>query len=288
VSRRYATSCDVNYLPRLKVLFASMQRHCRPFDLSVLCADRETYRWCLEQSEISPVLVDDFLRREWHLGLDYLPGPRRRNRIDEQLCTWRWWFVVRLLEEGDGPVTSIDVDTMFWSDPSPLFAEIGAAPMAVNPHAIPLMSEGIPGVSVETHGAFGLYNGGFVYFAELAPARRMALYVYEWCYPGLRTHPDGRLTYGDQGYLELVLEKFGGHVITHPGVNAAPWNLNRRPPKATHDGAVFIGGRRLIFFHYQGYTPELRSHVEYCTTEEHDRILYVPYRAELARIADAG
>ncbi len=270
---RYATSCDAAYLPRLKVLFASMERHCRPFVLHVLAHGPEVEEWCFSQhpAEVGWVTTEELLEEHPELELERLPGPRR-DRSDENL-----------LRRG-GPVTAIDVDMMFWSDPAPIFEEIGGAAMAVNPHAIPRFAEGIPGVSVETHGSFGLYNGGFVYFAELAPARAMADYVIEWCYPRLRTHADGRTTYGDQGYLELVLERFGGHVLEHPGVQAAPWNLNRRPPLEAHDGAVYVGGRPLILFHYQGFTAERRSHVEYCTTEEHDRILYVPYRRALEEL----
>jgi hypothetical protein len=258
-----------------------MRRHCGSFRLHVLAMGTEVATWARAQADVACTTVDELLERHPHLRPDLLPGPPRL-RVDELLCTWRWWFGLDLVRELGEGVLAVDADGMFWSSPEPVFEEIGEAGFAVLPHGLARAADGFPGVTVETHGVFGLYNGGFVYLRDPAPAAALAEYVREWCYAGWRTHEDGRRTFGDQGYLELVLERFGGHVIEHPGARAAPWNVNLLPLRETHDGRVFIGGKPVIFFHYQGYRPEARSHAEYATNDEHDRILYVPYRAALA------
>ncbi len=255
-----------------------MVRHCGQFRLHVLATDTIVVDWCDQHPEIMCTPVSIFLARRWWLRSEYLPGPVR-GRVDELLCTWRWWFVVDLLDHV-GPVTSLDADGMFWSDPEPVFAEIGAAPFAVIPHRLLPRSAGFPGVCLETHETFGLYNGGFVYLAALSHARRLAAHVHAWCYAGWRTHDDGRRTYGDQGYLELIVETLGGHVIRHLGASAAPWNLRHFPLTRNAAGLLCTGPDPLVFFHYQGFNLSQRSRPEYETADEHDAPVFEPYRVQ--------
>jgi len=280
--RHYFTSCDARYLPRLQVLHESMRRHCEPFTLHVLALGELAAAWCASRHDVKAIPVDHLLDRFPELAIDRMPGPPR-YRVDEQLCTWRWWAALELLTTyGRDSLTCIDADAMFWSSPEAMLAELdaGAAGFGVMPHAMATAADGAPGITVEDHGHFGLYNGGFVYLRDVPQAALLARYVWEWCYAGWRKHPDGRSTYGDQGYLELILERHPGAVISDPGFITAPWNLNVHELEL--DGAgVRVDGRPLVWFHYLGYTHEQRAYVSYATTKEHDRILYEPYRRRL-------
>ncbi len=283
--RHYTTCCDRVYLGRLKVLVASMRRHCGGFALHVLAFDDVVRDWAWTQAMGSVVTCAELVKRHPELALDRLPTPR--GRIDEKLCTWRWFHTLDVLR-AHGPVTQLDSDLMFFSSPEIVFDEIGGARFAVNPHALSRQADQLPGVTVETHGKFGLFNGGWSYWADAEPLAEMAEYVRQWCHPGFRTHPmGGRETYGDQGYLELVQEKYRGYVIRHPGASPGPWNLNQRELWVDGvDKQIMFDVYPLVSFHYQGFRWAKRTHDAYGTNDHHDRILYVPYRKALTAVGD--
>jgi hypothetical protein len=261
-----------------------MRRHCGDFVLHVLCYDEETLYWCLDQlGDVLPDRASALLVRHPQLQLQELPTPR--TRIDEKLCTWRW-FYTRDVVETWGAATQLDSDLMFFSSPEPVFEEIGDAKFAVLPHNLARIADHVPGITFESHGQFGTYNGGWSYFADTEALGEMCEYVRQWCHPGFREHADGRRTYGDQGYLDLVQERWKGHVIQHPGACAAPWNLNRWIVVTGEDGTVMLDGRPLVSFHFQGFRWAKRTHELYRVNDDHDRILYVPYRLELAAVGD--
>jgi hypothetical protein len=286
--RHYATCADAGYLGRLRVLVASMRRHCRPFVLHVLIDD-DCLTWCLQQPELKITRISSFLREFPEMDISHLPGPMR-TRPDERLCTWRWTYFRDLLEdrEPDFNLTCIDADVMFWSPPDPVFEEIGSARVAVLPHNRARATEGVPGVSEESHGYHGLYNGGFVYLADQRPAADMAELTRQWCYAGMRTHDNGRQTYGDQGYLEIIQEDYAAHVIEHRGACAGPWSLNRKGWELERrDGVLELGGRPLVSFHYQGFRWARACSPAYALSPEAEELLYPVYREELVRAGDA-
>src|SRR5436853_347453 len=73
---------------------------------------------------------------------------------------------------------------------------------------------------------FGRFNAGCIYWKN-DPVGRRCLIDYRadciaWCAP--QSMPDGRFM--NQGYLTAWPQRYAGvHVIRHPGVNLAPWNI---------------------------------------------------------------
>jgi len=322
MTRHYVTACHAHQLP---VLLGSMRRHCRPFVLHVLAWDWDpdtacdcdpmnrtggdhapscpdytpdctSYEFigghqpgCPARALAAIVNItsrDEFLER--HPRYRALPGPPRRT-VDE-VCTARWRFLADLVEFNGAPATLIDGDLWFWSDPSAVFTEIGAAPMAVTAHNIPGAADGLPGVTLETHRRYGAYNSGFTHFADPAPARAMADRTFAWSRTEVRHLPDGP-DFGDQGSLERVAFAYGAHVVQHPGVNVGPWNVHAKTLRQTHDGAVFYGGRPLVAYHYSSFRPGPGGQMadpHYAVTAEQGRILYEPYEAAILTAALAA
>lgn len=285
MTRHYATTAHAPLLPRLKVLLASMRRHCRPFRLHVLAEGEEVVRWAREQDDVGVTRVESLLASHPELRPERLPGPPRNG--NELACCWRWWFVYDLIQAHRVPITAIDADLMFFSSPDPVFEEIGAAPAAVLPHAFPPAARGLPGVSEESHGRYGTFNGGLSFWAAKAPARRMAELCREWSHADARHVPGYGDLWGDQSNLTIVQREFGAHVIQHVGAAAGPWNAHNHPLRLSHDGRVFFGGRPLVAFHYhalraQGGILERFTHACYEVTPEQVRILGEPYVAALA------
>lgn len=285
MTRHFATACREHQLP---VLVASMLRHCGDFMLHVLDWDvalpemQASIRTGWDHLSVLDRAV--FLARHPEMAPDRLPGPPRRP-VD-QVCTVRWTFVVDLMEDLREPVTLIDGDVWMMASSEPVFAEIGAAPMAVVPHGFPLAAAGLPGVTEESHSKFGRWNNGWVYFADLAPAREMARLTREWSYTAFLTLPSGRVVFGDQGWSEIVAEQFGAHAIKAP-TNVGPWGVHARPLAERSDGVCW-GGERLISYHFSsmrfdGDVVTRYADPSYEITAEQQRILYHPYAEEVRR-----
>ncbi|HXJ49639.1 MAG TPA: hypothetical protein VNF91_10770, partial [Candidatus Acidoferrum sp.] len=285
--RHYATVCHERQVP---VLHRSMIRHCMPFVLHVLCWDWEPQiaegREETPQGELHWAIKytrrDAFLER--HPSVMPLPGPARN--ANETVCTIRWRFFCDVMEDTGQPLTAIDGDMMFFGDPEPLFNEIGDAPCAVSPHNFAPDSEGLPGVTLESHAKFSTKNGGWSYFADRTALERMRKLTDEWCKIGWRRMPNGRLLFGDQGYLELLEEEHGAHVIRHPGVNLGPWSRYIRK-LSTRDGQILVDGQPLISAHFQslkfdGERITQLADASYEITDDIVHVLYDPYVKEVA------
>jgi hypothetical protein len=291
MTRHYATVCRDWQLP---VLFGSMLRHCQPFVLHVLAWDwdmsafegrRRTLARVHPETRIVTTWRKDFLERHPELEPAALPGPRR-SPIDT-VATVRWQFFADIMEGTGLPLTQLDGDTWFWSTPEPMFDEIGDARMAVSPHRIPSASACLPGVTFESHGKYGIYNSGLVYFRDPGPARELARLNRGWSYTELRELADGRVVFGDQGWLQQVAHHLRAHVISHPGANLAPWNVHRygivpgEPP--------LVDLYPLILFHYSGFQIDEQREVTrwadagYALTGEQIRVFYAPYADAVRR-----
>jgi hypothetical protein len=279
MTRHYATTAHGPYLRQLRVLVTSMRRHCEPFRLHVLAEGREVFEWCREQPDIEVTLLDAFLWKHEDWRADRIPGPPRNG--NELACARRWRFVADLLASAGEAVTLVDSDLMFWSSPEVVFDEIGDAPLAVSPHGFAPAAEGLPGVTLESHGRFGRYNGGWSYWADRRAARRMADLARE-CSRAIDHHwPDGRVTWGDQGALEIVQQEFGAHVIRHTGINAAPWNANSLRLEKK-DNVLLVNDKELISFHFSslkmvGPNVIQFANAEYCVPDRFLEFVYQPY-----------
>jgi hypothetical protein len=281
MTRHYSTTCHAAMLPQLRVLVASMRRHCRPFRLHVLAEGEEVAQWCRDQDDIGMCRTETLLTLRPSLRAENLPGyPRTAAML---AWTRRWRFLVDLLETYGEPVTGLDCDLMFWSSPEPVFEEIGGAGMAVLPHGFAPASLGARGVTMESHRKYGLYNAGWVYFASASPADHFA----ELCRQGPlaedRVHADGTVRWGEQGSLEYVAEVHGAHVIQHPGAAPGPWSVHAHELEVVEGERIF-GGRPLVAYHYHSLEPGKRlAFPEYEVGPRQAALLYRKYLDELAR-----
>lgn len=283
MTRHYVTTAHAPLLPGLRVLHASLRRHCAPFVLHVLAEGRAVFDWCLGQSDVTVTLVDALLWSHPNLAADRLPGRRRRG--SELAWTWRWRHAVDVMRIR-GPVTGLDVDQCFFSSPEPVFEEIGSACMAVSPHGFAPAAAGLPGVTLETHARYGAFNAGFSHWAEPAPLHEMA----ELCRKGPvsedRVFPDGTTRWGEQGALWYVAGTHGARVIESP-VNIGPWNIHTQPlePRSRAGDAPLFGGRPIVSYHFQSLRAGQLADAPYEISARQVGILYAPYLAALAAAA---
>jgi len=183
-----------------------------------------------------------------------------------------------LLSEPPGArVVFIDADTWFYSSPEPAWNETGEAPIGLSPHRFSPDKEFLV--------QYGLFNAGCIYFRNDETALRCVAdwraQCLEWCEE--EPTADGRFM--NQGYLNFWPEQYPGvHVIRHPGLNLAPWNVNGHYIQQTA-GGVFVNGQPLIFYHFSGMHCDRDGNwysLENYFTNEFETILeaiYKPYAA---------
>jgi glycosyltransferase involved in cell wall biosynthesis len=152
-------------------------------------------------------------------------------------------FVLRESRDED-VVTYVDSDLYFFSNPAPLFAELGPGSISIIPHRFP--------PNLQHLEKFGLYNVGWMSFRNDPRGRAVAIWwqdrCNEWCYDVL----DGD-RFADQKYLDRIATDFEGVIVlTHRGANLAPWNLARHS-LSIRDGQIVVDQKwQLIFFHFHG------------------------------------
>lgn len=150
-------------------------------------------------------------------------------------------------------VTYLDADLCFFSDPSPIFEEMGEESILIIEHRF--------SQRFVHYEMFGKYNVEFVVFTRdkngidcLNWWRSRCL---EWCYNRLE---DGKM--GDQMYLNEWSTLFKGvHVLQHLGAGVAPWNYSQYEITCEQDDRIYINGEPLIFYHFHEF--QIQFHDKY-------------------------
>ena len=238
--REFCTLFDSGYLFKAVALYGSLERHCTAFHLTALCFDAEAERvlHSLALPHLTVLPLPELEEAEPSL----LTAKADRNRF-EYCCTTTPALQSHLLDTRPelAEITYLDADLFFFSDPEPLFSEMGDASVLITPHRFPAY--------LRHYEANGIYNVQFMTFrrteAGLTALRWWRDRCIEWCYLRLE---DGK--FGDQKYLDDWPDRFEGvHVLRHRGGGLAPWSRDLVELRE-EDGRVTVAGEPLVFFHF--------------------------------------
>lgn len=241
--RHYCTYFDGRFLPQGLALWSSLKRHDADAVLWVLALDGGADEGLHELADpaLRTVALGELERDDPALAA----AKANRSKVEYYFTLspcWPLWLLQHRSEIG--AVTYLDADLFFFASPRDWFAEIEAAgaSVGITAHRYP--------AGLQALEKWGRYNVGIQYFkrddcglAVLADWRRRCL---EWCYD--RQEPD---RFADQKYLDAWPERYGPAVlvVTHPGINAAPWNWSRCR-WSVEGGGVRVEGQPLIVFHF--------------------------------------
>ena len=280
----FCTYCDQGYAARMLCLLASLKEQGEPFRLHVLCFDAETEAVIAAQGDES--LVSLSLAELLAADPEYAATRLNRSRVEFYFTSTP--VLVRhclLREPAAEMMIYLDADLFFFAPASQVLAEQGDASVGIVPHRFTARSC--------RSLINGIYNVGWVSFRRdkngMSCLEWWRERCIEWCYDRVE---DGR--FADQGYLNDFPVKFAGvKSLEHPGVNAAPWNVE--PSKLeTVCGRPWMHGKPVLFYHYQGirelkagwFDPGLRSY-HLSPTRVVREALYLPYLRRLVA-AQAG
>jgi Nucleotide-diphospho-sugar transferase len=277
-TRYFCSHLNRGYLAKALALYESLQRHHADARLFLLCLDDDSYdilaRLALSRLELvrHHEFEDDALRAA------------RSNRSEREYCytcsaSFPYWLLQHRPEID--LLTFLDADTFFFSDPEPLFAELGGGSVAITEHRFPEMWK--------HHEDCGIYNSGFASFRRDPNGLACVQWWHESCLAWCHDWIDGD-RYSDQKYLEQWPRRFGGVVVLrHKGANVAPWNV---PVYRIHQdqgqaAGVMVDDQPLVFYHFCGVrkpAPGLyNSSVDTPMSRALRRQVYGPYVAALHR-----
>lgn len=178
-------------------------------------------------------------------------------------------------------VNYVDSDLYFYSDPKPIYDELGDKSVLIIPHRF--ADDGL------WREKYGVYNVGLLSFRNDADGRACLGWwrerCLEWCKDTL-DEENGR--FADQKYLDHFPKLFNNVVVSqHKGTNLAPWNFMRFDITKNAQGEIIVDDQPLIFYHFQGlrlhnrwlYFPNSNSFSEMSSALF--KWLYPPYVAAL-------
>ncbi len=280
--RHYCTLFDINYLARGLALIASLERHSPPFTLHILCLDESTHRYFT--SHPSPRIRAISLAELEAGDAELLRAKENRSRI-EYYFTLSPTLPLRLLHwhpEID-QITYLDADLYFFSDPEPIFSEMGNRSILIIGHRFPS--------HLNERERYGIYNVGFLSFRRDANGLSCLEWWRErcnqWCYDLVEAD-----RFADQKYLDHWPEKFPGVcVLRQAGAGLAPWNLLGYTITANRSG-LRIDGDPLIFYHFHNFgliarwlvDPGISFYWNCPIPQLILKELFLPYLLELRRI----
>jgi hypothetical protein len=240
MTRHFCTYFDHRFLPRGLALHDSLQRHCSPFVLWVLCLDDLCYDALkrLGLPGVHLISLSEFEQADPAL----LVAKGNRSLVEYYFtCTPSLPRYVLSVEAGIDLITYVDADLFFFSDPGPIYDELGSASIGIVSHRF------APALSHKA--VYGKYNVGILCFrSDHESARCLEWWrerCLEWCHDRVE---GGR--FADQKYLDEWPQRFGSvRVLEHKGVNLAPWNIaNYTLTKA--GGLLSADGDRLVVYHF--------------------------------------
>lgn len=280
--RHYCCYFDHRYLPRGVAMIRSLRRFDPGSEMWVLCLNDACH-------ELMTMLTEPGVRLIRLAELEAADPELSAVKLTRTLVEYYFTCtpsLIRFVQErvpANALVTYVDGDLWFFSDPEPLFAELGSGAVSIVPHRF---AQNL--LHLEQ---FGAYNVGWLTFRNdergVAVARWWRERCIEWCYDYL---DNGR--FADQKYLEQFAKLFQGVVVLqHPGANLAPWNLGRHHVTVDGNGTLLADGKPVVFFHFHGlrtlgrmlyFAEHARYGAPWNSTIKHR--LYRPYVSAVASI----
>lgn len=271
----FCTFFDRNFLFRGLALHRSLVRHGGDFKLWILCIDTITYQTLkkLRLEHVELIAFEDFEDEKL-----------RKAKSDRTPIEYIWScgsslprYVLNTNPNLEN-ITFVDADTYFYASPEPIFQALSGHSIIISPHRYSPDLAYLEKTS-------GIFNVGVLVFRNDANARECLEWwrdrVIEWCHA---YYDNGR--YGDQLYLNDWPTRFKGvQVLTHKGINAAPWNIAQYAVTKKND-QILIDGEPLICYHFhaltiytdQSFKPHKRF---YDISRVKQNIIYTPYLNEL-------
>jgi hypothetical protein len=213
------TMLDAHFVLRGMALLRSLERQGAQFRLWMLCTDDASYELFarLDLPSVVPFHLSELEQR-----FPALPQVKSSRGPYEYIATAKPFLLRYVMEKiSEGTVLwYLDADLCFFADPKLMERELGDADLLLTPHHFANHLESKAANN-------GFFNAGFLGARNSADGRKAIDWwcdkCLEWCYDRVE---NGKSS--NQKYLEAfptLVSK--AKVAEHPGLNVAPWNVDR-------------------------------------------------------------
>lgn len=274
----YCTIFDADYLTRAVALHASLVRGSPSARLAFFCLD-DAARQALDALGLERAIV---VPHEAFAPPELLALRPQRSRA-EYCFTCKGFalqYLARIAPEAPWLIY-VDTDMMFYGDPDSALPG-GHAHYLLTPHRF--------------HPAFehfaarvGRFNAGYFAARNSAPGLEAVRWWTARCVESCSAVM-AEDAYADQMYLDRLPATVPGAALSeHPGLNAAPWNIERYRISAREAG-VWLDDAPLLLYHFQGLRVLNRWLVDLYAGERRvgwtiRELIYKPYLRELRSAA---
>lgn len=262
------TLFDSQYLAKGLALLRSLYQHEPRFGIFVLALDdaaalavndlrieykeRAHYLQAADEQKVYLCRLYEFLTDDLAACLAQRNAAERAWTLAPQLVH----YLLNVSNEGAQlpHLTYVDADSFLFGPLAPVYhelkqahAEIGIVPHRFPPHLLWRQESN------------GVYNVNFVFFRNTERARACAYdwaqKTFHWCYQRVEHDTEGRLLFGDQGYLDTWPFEYGAYSIEHLGVNLAPWNQLQYQYTFEENLYIKHAGRfdRVLLYHFHEF-----------------------------------
>lgn len=246
-----------NYLPKARVLLASLRRQHPDWRLHFVVSDARP-----SEAALAGLGADEIHTLQ---DLD-IPNLRRWafcHSLIELATAVKPFALKNLLARADCEAAIyLDPDIALFAPMTEVTAALAHSDIVLTPHMTTPESTaaGIVANEISTM-QHGIYNLGFIGVAARDEGRRFAQWwaarTYRYCREDI---PDG--IYTDQRWVDFAPAFFDGvKVLRSPALNAAPWNLPTRVLAGDPSQGFTVDGKPLCFFHFSqlGVMPDART-----------------------------
>ena len=243
------TSAACNYIPKVRMLFASLREHHPEARLHLALPDEIPSGVDLGRETGGDVhLLSDLGVPEWK-GWSFC------HDLVELSTAIKPFVFQRLLEDAEcSHVLYLDPDTVVFSRLDDIIEALDASNILLTPHLTE--PEGTLDAIMDNEISslkHGIYNLGFLGVANRAEGRRFVEWwgsrTYSFCRADI---PNGLFT--DQRWIDLVPAFFDGvGIMRSPRHNVATWNLTTRTLEGSASSGFRVDGQPLGFYHFTGF-----------------------------------
>lgn len=269
----YCSTFSRDYVYKGLLLYYSMERWDKDFHYFIICL-HDDVKNLLEKMDLPHATLITLKEiEEYDRELLQVKSTRSDKEYAWTSKASVCLYILRNYEEADH-ITWLDGDTLFCSDPDPIFDEWGNFSIMLTEERWrkPHRRMGITN---------GFYNTGFMGFKRdkegIECLEWFRARLLEWCYDKWE-----KGLWSDQVYVNDWLQRFQNiGVIKNMGVNVTPYIIGGCKVEM-YNNEIFVNGEKLILFHYYGFKYFDGNEFDLCSykmnfTDDVIKWLYVPY-----------
>jgi len=243
------TSVTMNYVPKARVLAASVKRFHPDATFHLVLSD-----------SIPEDLARDPAPFDHIIHVEDLPVENVKNWIFQhtlvELCTAVKGAAAQMImnQHPGEPLFYFDPDIVILGPLTGLLEELSQHDILLTPHQLDPDNDPVAIADNEICSLkHGVYNLGFLGLAATAEGRRFA----DWWAERLRLFCWAEIDHGlftDQRWADLAPAFFPTlGILRDPGCNVATWNLTRRTVGGSLAEGFTVNGSPLTFYHFSGF-----------------------------------